>query len=92
MTVPVACPMPRSETVYDGHPRAKKKAFNLQVQWSATHDNLVPKLMVRGKDLADQVWTSDPCGLRSAQAVGQLGNCLRSRERARCVPNGKTGG
>jgi hypothetical protein len=46
-------------------------------------------------DGAGSVWTSDPCGLRSAQAVGQLGNYLRSREpfgperRALSGPNGR---
>jgi hypothetical protein len=54
-SVPVTCPMSRSETVCSGHPRARKTVLDLQIRWSARHDKLVPKLIVRCQGGLDSV-------------------------------------
>jgi hypothetical protein len=75
MTVPVACQMPRSETVYDGHPRARKKAFNLQVQWSARHDNPVPKLIVRVRFPSPALGELSQLNTRESMRIAAAGQC-----------------
>jgi hypothetical protein len=46
-SVPVACPMARSEAVCSGYSRTRRIGSELQIVSSAKHDKPVPKLIVR---------------------------------------------
>src|SRR5258708_1501656 len=64
-SVPVACPMARSEAVCSGHSRTRRVAPELRILWSTKHDKPVPKLTVSAAECRRQTQDQLP-GVRLA--------------------------
>ena len=84
-SVPVACPMERSETVCSGHSRTRQIAAELQRLWSGKHDKPVPKLIVRCQGGLDSVLLAPAVPTAARYAIyaryGCPGQAIRTHAR-----------